>query len=58
MNPPCPSRDSTIAVQCTPAEVCLKDASEEPVEMSCSEMVPGPEVEVEGVGVVVHIIHS
>lgn len=58
MNPPCPSRDPTIAVQCAPADVCLKDASEEPVEMSCSEMRPGPEVEVEGMGAVVHKTHS
>lgn len=45
MKPPRAFLDSTKEVQCGPALVCLKEASDEPVWMSCKDSVPGPVLE-------------
>ena len=56
MKPPCPSLELTTAVECSPAEVCLKEARVEPVCMSWRAIVPGPVAVV--VGCVEHNIIS
>jgi len=48
MKPPLAFLDSTNAVQCGAALVCLKAAKVEPVWISCSEIAPEPLLDVEG----------
>ena len=48
MNPPMPLRVETVAVQWDAAEVCLNEASDVPVCMSCKDIVPGPGVDEDG----------